>query len=84
MIQKPTKLAESYRPISLLPVLLKLSKKLLLRRISIIMESYGLIPDYQFGFQNKYTTIQQIHRIVKKINNNIKGDRYCIAILDIS
>jgi len=49
MIQKPSKpaeLAESYRSISLLPVLPKLFEKLLLSRINIIMEIHGLIPDH--------------------------------------
>jgi len=44
MIQKPGKpaeLTESYRPISLLPILSKLFEKLLLSRISIIVKSHG-------------------------------------------
>jgi len=87
MIQKPGKpaeLPESYRPVSLFPVLSKLFQKLLLSRINIIMENYGLIPDYQFGFRNKHAT-EQIHRIVKRINNDTEAGRYCSAIfLDVS
>jgi hypothetical protein len=48
---KSTELAKSYRSISLLPILSKVFEKLLLPRISIIMESQGLIPDHQFGFR---------------------------------
>jgi len=37
------------------------------------MDSHGLIPDHQFGFQSKHATIEQIYRIVKKVNNDM-GD----------
>jgi len=88
MIQKPGKpaeLAESYRAISLLPVLSKLFEKLLLSSINIIMENHELIPDHQFGFRSKYTTTKQIHRIVKRINNDMEAGRYCSAVfLDVS
>jgi len=53
MIQKPGKsaeLAESYRPISLLPVLSKLFEKLLLPRLLEIIERQKRIPNHQFGF----------------------------------
>jgi hypothetical protein len=71
MIQKPDKSAELklYTPINLLPV-----EKLLFPRISIIMESHGLIPDHQFGFRKKHASIEQIYRIVKRINNNIEAN----------
>jgi len=74
MIQKPGKpaeLAESYRPVSLLPVLSKLFEKLLL---SSIMEKHGLILDHQFGFRSKHAITEQIHRIVKRINNDMEAD----------
>jgi len=52
--------AESYRPISLLSVLLKLFDKLLLPKLSVIMERQKIIPDHQFGFRQKHTTIEQM------------------------
>jgi len=49
------------------------------------MKNHGRIPDYQFGFQSKHATTEQIHRIVKRINNNMEADRYCSAVfLDVS
>jgi len=72
MILKPSKsaeLTESYRRISLLPALSKLFEKLLLSRIFIIIESCGLIVDHQFSFRSKYATIEQIHRILKRMKN---------------
>jgi len=86
MIQKPGKLAELtelYRPISLLSVLSKLFKKLLFSRIKII--NHGLILDHQFGFRCKHVTTEQIHRIIKRINNDMKAGRYCSAVfLDVA
>jgi len=74
MIQKPGKpaeLAESYRPSSLLPVLSKLFEKLLLSRLLEIIERQKIIPNHQFGFRRRHATIEQIHRIVKKINTDM-------------
>jgi len=49
------------------------------------MERYELIPNHQFGFRSKHATIEQIHRIVKRINNDIEPDRYCTAVfLDVT
>jgi len=88
MIQKPGKpveLAESYKPISLLPVLSKLFEKLLLSRLLEIIERQKIIPNHQFGFQHRHATIEQMHRIVKKINIEMDAGRYCTAaFLDVS
>jgi hypothetical protein len=44
------------------------------------MERHGLIPNHQFSFRSKHITIEQIHRIVKRINNDMEAGRYCIAL----
>jgi len=80
MIQKPAKAAElaaSYR--SLLPVLLKLFQKLLLPRLCTIIEKHKSIPSHQFGLR-QHAIIEQIHRIVKRIHNDIEANRYCMAV----
>jgi len=88
MTQKPgnpAEFTELYRPISLVPVLSKLFEKLLFSRINVIMENHGLISDHQFGFRSKHATTEQIYRIIKRINNDIKADRYYSAVfLDVS
>jgi len=49
------------------------------------MENHRLIPDHQFGFRSKHATTEQIHRIVKRINNDMEVGRYCSAVfLDVS
>jgi len=88
MIQKPGKPAEettSYRPISLLPIFSKLLEKLLIQRMTPIIAATGLIPDYQFGFRNQHSTVEQIHRIVCQINKDMNKKLYSNAVfLDVS
>jgi hypothetical protein len=70
MIPKPGKPANevtSYRPISLLPIPSKIFEKLILNRIRNDTEIQDITLDYQFGFREHHSTIQQTHRIVNKI-----------------
>jgi len=71
-----------------LPVLSKLFKKLLLSRLLEIIQREKIIPNHQFGFRHRHAIIEQIHRIVKKINTDIEegtAGRYCTAaFLDVS
>jgi len=50
-----------YRPISLLPILSKILEKILLQRLTPIIEESKLIPSNQFGFRKKHGTIEQAH-----------------------
>lgn len=88
MILKPGKSLEdpkSYRPISLLPIISKMLEKLFLRRLLPIIEERKIIPDHQFGFRSKHSTVDQIHRIVKKIHIALENKTYCSsAFLDVS
>jgi len=88
MIIKPGKEAvktDSYRPISLLPVLSKLLERLILLRLYPIIEDREVIPKHQFGFRHYHSTIEQVHRIVNKINHSFESKQYCSSVfLDIS
>jgi hypothetical protein len=56
MILKPGKNlseVESYRPISLLPIISKLFEKLILKRLKPIIAETHLVPTHQFGFRKK-------------------------------
>ena len=57
---KPAEDVKSYRPISLLPILSKVFEKLFITRIQPILQSTQIIPDHQFGFRRKHTTIEQV------------------------
>lgn len=88
MIQKPGKPAEqltSYRPISLLPVLSKLFEKLVHKRLMSVVEERNLVPSHQFGFRQKHSTIDQVHRITSVIEQALEDKKVCSAIfLDVT
>ncbi|VVC38482.1 Reverse transcriptase domain [Cinara cedri] len=66
---KPSERVTSYRFISLLSSLSKLFEKLLLIRLKPLIEEKKLIPDHQFGFRNKHSTIDQLeyHKVLGPI-----------------
>jgi len=82
--EKPAEEVTSYRPIGLLPILSKLFEKLFLTRIKPILQETRIIPDHQFGFRQKHTTTEQVHRITNVINKAVESNTYCTAaLLDI-
>lgn len=82
---KPLDQITSYRPISLLPVLSKLFEKLLLKKLLPIIEERKLVPNHQFGFRHKHSTIDQVHRITNIIEAALEQKKVCSAIfLDVS
>lgn len=82
---KPPEEASSYRPISLLSIPSKLYESLLLQHILPILKDKKLIPDHQFGFRSKHATVDQVHRLTKKIMESFEAKTYCAsAFLDIS
>jgi hypothetical protein len=54
----------SYRPISLLPIASKVFEKLLLKHLLSLVEHANLIPNHQFGFRSRHSTIEQTHRLI--------------------
>ena len=81
---KPPTDPTSYRPISLLPLLSKIFERLLLTRLKQIVPFRYLIPEHQFGFREKHSTVQQCHRIVNKIRDSLEKKTMCAAVfLDI-
>ena len=77
--------AASYRPISLLPVIGKLFEKLYIKRLNEIVSKQNLIIDAQFGFRAKHSTVDQLHRITKFIEDALEKGEYCVAVfLDVA
>jgi predicted metallopeptidase len=75
MISKPGKNlseVESYRPISLLPIISKLFGKLILNRLKLIIAEKHLVPTHQFGFGKNHSKIYQVHRITDIIEKLLK------------
>jgi hypothetical protein len=46
----------------------KVFDELLLKRPLRMLENNGLILNHQFGFRQRHSTIEQIHRMVRRIN----------------
>jgi hypothetical protein len=81
---KPANEVTSYRPISLLPILSKMFEKLLLHRLLPILEDNKVIPNHQFGFRQKHSTVEQVNRVFEKIRKTLEEKEYCSsAFLDI-
>jgi hypothetical protein len=56
-----------------------------LKRLLPIAEINRLIPNHQFGFRQRHTTIEQTYRIVRRIDAALENKQYCsAAFLDIS
>jgi hypothetical protein len=56
---KPSNELTSYRPMSLF--VSKIFEKLLLKRLHPMFENNRLIPNHQFGFRQRHSTIEQTH-----------------------
>jgi hypothetical protein len=68
----------------LLLVVLKVCEKLLLKRLKIIIERKDIIPMHQFGFREKHSTIEQLHRLTDVIENTLEEKKVCATIfLDV-
>ncbi|GFW81460.1 probable RNA-directed DNA polymerase from transposon X-element [Trichonephila clavipes] len=86
-ILKPDKnsaLAESYRPISLLPVLSKLAEKVILARLNDHLERENILIPEQHGFRPRLSTSHQLLRVVEFIKEGNNKDECTAAVfLDI-
>lgn len=87
MLPKPGKHPQQtapYRPISLLHVFCKILEKILYDRLKSTIEEEKLMPDRQFGFRNKHSTTEQMHKLVNEILLAIKKKQYCtVLFMDI-
>ncbi|GFT09817.1 RNA-directed DNA polymerase from mobile element jockey [Trichonephila clavipes] len=77
--KKPT-LAESYRPISLLPVLSKLVEKVILARLNDHLERENILIPEQHGFHPRLSTFHQLLRVVEFIKEGNNRDQ-CTAVV---
>jgi hypothetical protein len=87
MIPKPGKRLKensSYRPISLLPIISKIFEEAVLKRLRAILEENQILPDHQFGFRQKHSTIEKVHRITEIIKVLEKKLYSSAAPLDIT
>ncbi|GFX09102.1 RNA-directed DNA polymerase from mobile element jockey [Trichonephila clavipes] len=81
---KNPKLAESHRPISLLPILSKLAEKIISARLNDYLENENILVPEQHGFRPRLSTTHQLLRVVEYIKDGIDRHQYTAAVfLDI-
>lgn len=77
---KPPTQAASYRPISLLPVIGTLFEKLNIKRLNEIVKHKNLMIYASFGFWAQRSTVDQLCRVTKLIEDALKKGEYCMAV----
>ncbi|GFV43758.1 RNA-directed DNA polymerase from mobile element jockey [Trichonephila clavipes] len=81
---KNPKLAESHRPIYLLPVLSKLVEKIIHARLNDYLESKNILIPEQHGFRPLLSTTHKLLRVVEYIKEgNNRGQCTAAMFLDI-
>ncbi|GFW56433.1 RNA-directed DNA polymerase from mobile element jockey [Trichonephila clavipes] len=81
---KPRGAADSYRPISLLPVLSKLAERLILSRLNDYLNTNKILISQQHGFRPQLSTSHQLLRVVEYAKSGFKEKKYTGAVfLDI-
>ncbi|XP_015374037.1 PREDICTED: peroxidase-like [Diuraphis noxia] len=57
----------------------------LLKRLRPILQNNQIIPNNQFGFRNRHSTIHQVHRLTDEISTALENKEYCSELfLDIA
>lgn len=77
---KPPEDPASYRPISLLSAIGKLFERLYVKRLKKLVGARKLILDAQFGFRDRHSTVEQLHRVTSYIEEALENKEYCVAI----
>ena len=81
---KPPTDVNSYPPISLLNSITKLLERIIASRLTTFVNQNHLIPDTQFGFHKKHSTISQLARIVDHISHGYNLRKHTgMALLDL-
>ncbi|GJQ66664.1 hypothetical protein Trydic_g4632 [Trypoxylus dichotomus] len=87
MIRKPGKPSNdtnSYRPISLLPIISKIAERVILNRLNEATEELGIIPHHQLGFREGHSTTHQLVRLIEHITEKMNISTPTAAIfLDV-
>ena len=80
---KPTDDPKNYRPISLLCVLFKLLKRLILARVEPVIDPQ--LPNEQAGFRNDRSTVHQIAQLTEDIEDAFEaGHKGGVILVDLT
>ena len=81
---KPANEAKNFRPISLLNGLSKILEKVLYARLLKYCDDVDLLPNSQFGFRSKHSTIHALIRLLEEVSMGFNDLKVTIAVfLDI-
>ena len=70
----------NYRPISIIPVLSKILKKIIYKRLADFFTVNNVLNEAQFGFRQSHSTVQAVQTAVNSIVNTMNTSSYCIGI----
>ena len=73
----------NYRPIALLSSISKVFEKLMHSRIYIYLEKFDLLYDRQFGFREKYATIDALAELTERIRLGNDKIINCSLFIDL-
>ena len=75
----------NYRPISSLPLLNKIFEKLLHKRLTFFLESYGIFTDKQYGFRKNINTNDAVNNLLDSIYKAMDDNDFLGAVfIDLS
>ena len=83
-VLKPNKEANdpmNYRPISLLCNLSKVLEKIIYKRIFDFCKDNSIIPDSQYGFKPKHSTVHVLLKLIEDVSAGFNDDKLTIAVL---
>ena len=81
---KPPSQTTSYRPISLLSVIMKLFERVIDKRLRKHLEDNGFFSKYQSGFRKSKSTSDHLFRLSQTIMESFnQGEHVIVAFLDI-
>lgn len=82
--RKPLEDIQFYRPIALLSIQNKVFEKVLHRHLLRLLPA-GSLPDHQFGFRARHSTVDQVQRVSTAILSSLEEKRFCSSVfLDIA
>lgn len=76
---KPSDRPGNYRPVSLLPIPSKVCETIAADRIERVILSKNLVPDAQFGFRRRHSTLHALLDFTECIRNNLRRRETTVA-----
>lgn len=87
VLLKPGKnpaLPSSYRPISLLNSLAKVTERIIKTRLTKFIECNHILSNYQHGFRTQHSTVSQLARVIDTISHNYNLRKHTgMALVDV-